>query len=242
MAPFSLTGPTNCNSITSFSPLFFSVTYNSCNISLPFSYQSSIHRNLCSMRKRGISLIAFDANDSESGSEDNKTKDAFMKFYSAFKNNEFPNIPADECRGVFNFLSFFQGKMQVLKVFSNLIKSLRKNIQFEVKHTVEDGMDVGVHWKFEWNKIHFPLGKGWSFHLSQTYKGKAVIRNFEMLMEPLVHLEPYKLKMITSITKFAEIISFYKVSESGIKEKWKLCIVLALLSLASLLVFMKIAS
>ncbi|XP_019439983.1 PREDICTED: uncharacterized protein LOC109345443 isoform X2 [Lupinus angustifolius] len=250
MAPFSLTGPTNCNSITSFSPLLFYVTYNSSNISLPrklhrnvnvhsnslspFSYQSSFHRNLCSMRKRGISLIAFDAKNSESGSEDNKTMDK--------NTDEFSNIPADECRGVCNFLSFFQGKMQVLKVFSNLIKMLRRNIRFEVKHTVEDGMDVGVHWKFEWNKIHVPLGKGWSFHLYQTYRGKAVIRNFEMLMEPLHHLEPFKLKMITSLTKLVEIISLYEVSESGIKAKWKLCIVLAVLSLASLLLFMKIVS
>ncbi|CAL0334567.1 unnamed protein product [Lupinus luteus] len=251
MAYFSLTGPTNCNSIISLAPLLFSVTYKSCNISLPrklhrnvnvhsnslspFSYQSSIHRNLCSMRKRGISIIAFDAKNSESGSEDdNKTMDK--------NTHEFSNIPADESRGVFNFLSFFQGKMQVLNVFSNLIKMLGKSVRFEVKHTLEDGMDVGLHWKFEWDKIHVPLGKGWSFHLYQTYRGKAVIRNFEMLTEPLIHLEPFKLKMITSLTKFVEIISLYEVSESGIKAKWKLCIVLAVLSLVSLLLFMEIAS
>lgn len=128
MSHFSFNGPIKCNTITSFSPLLFSLTYNSCNISLPrklrrnvhvygnslspISLQSSIHRNLYSEWQPGISLIAFNAKNSESGGEDNnKVLDAVMQSYSAFKDKntqELSDILADECPRVSNFLSFFQ--------------------------------------------------------------------------------------------------------------------------------------
>ncbi|KAK7245946.1 hypothetical protein RIF29_40800 [Crotalaria pallida] len=264
MAP-SFTSPIKCNTVTSFSPLFFSLTHSSCNISLPrrlhrnvhvhcnslspFSYQSSIQRNLYSERQRGLSLVAFDAKNLESGGEDNKPlDDDVMKLNSAFKDkktHKLFDIHADECGPICNFLSFFQafqGKKQVLEFFSNLTRILRKNVKIVVNPTLPDGMDVGIQWKFEWNKIYFPLGKGFSVHLFQTYRGKAVIRNFERLMEPLLHLEPFRLKMMVNLTKFAEKMGLFKVSESGNKAKWKLCILIAVLSVAVLLFFMKIAS
>lgn len=33
-----------------------------------------------------------------------------------------------------------------------------------------------IIWYAEWNKTHVPLGKGFSFHICQIYKGKVVIR------------------------------------------------------------------
>ncbi|KAL6494196.1 hypothetical protein OROGR_030996 [Orobanche gracilis] len=194
----------------SFSPLPFSnITYNnSCNVSLPrneflssLSYQSSVHRNLSSDRQRGLSLITFDGNkNSEPVEEENdQALDAVMKLYSAFKNkniNELSEILADECRCVCGFLSFFQtfqGKTQVLEFFSSLISMLGDNVQIVVKPTLHDGMNVGVQWKFEWKKILVPLGKGFSFHICQSYQGKAVISNIELFMEPLLYLKPFRL-------------------------------------------------
>lgn len=127
MTLFSTTGPIKFNNkIMSFSALPFTITKNNCyNISLPrnfdihgnslsssFSCQNSIHGNLYSLKKRGLSLNAFDAKNSEPIEEDNdKALDAVMKLYSAFKNKntqELSEILADECKCVCKFLSFFQ--------------------------------------------------------------------------------------------------------------------------------------
>lgn len=125
MASFSITGPIKCKRITSFFPLSFSTTYNSCNISIPrnitrkvrarsnslslFSYQSSMHRSLYYEKQRGLSLIAFDGNNSESEGEDgHHGLDSVMKLYSAFKNKKIHELSADERRRVSNFLSFFE--------------------------------------------------------------------------------------------------------------------------------------
>ena len=163
MAPFSFIGPIKCNTVTSFSPLFFPLTYNSCHICLPrklprnvhvhgnslspFSYQSLIHRNLYSERQRGLSLIAFDAKNSESGGEGNQALDAVMKLYSAFKNkdtHELSEILADECRCVCNFLSFFQAFQGKTVPFPHTLDGLnfpwvkimkgKKKLKFSDKH------------------------------------------------------------------------------------------------------------
>ncbi|WJX22920.1 hypothetical protein P8452_12179 [Trifolium repens] len=262
MTPFSINGPIKCNNrIMSFSALPFSKTYNNCyNISLPrklhrnvdihakslcsFSCKNSIHEKLHSRKKRGFSIISFDAKNSEPIGEDNdQALDAVMKLYSAFKNKntqELSEILADECRCVCNFLSFFkafQGKMQVLEFFSHLIRLLGDNIQIVVKPSLHDGMNVGVHWKFEWNTIHIPLGKGFSFHICQTYRGKAVIKNIEMFMEPLLLLEPFmRLKMKTNLKEILKISSLTR-SEFGNMAKRILCIVLALFAMAALLLY-----
>lgn len=266
MSPFSITGPIKCNNrIVSFSALPFSVTNNNCckYISLPrklhrngdihfnslssFSCQTSIHENLYSRKQRGLSLIAFDAkkNSEPDGEDNDQALDAVMKLYSAFKNKniqELSEILADECRCVCNFFSFFQafqGKTQVLEFLSHLIRLFGDNIQIVVKPTLHDGMNVGVHWKFEWNTIHIPLGKGFSFHICQTYRGKAVIKNIDMFMEPLLFLEPFmRLKMKASVQEILKISSLTG-SEYGNKGKR---IVLAVLSLVALLFFfMKLA-
>jgi hypothetical protein len=134
----------------SFSALPFSKTYNNCyNISLPrklhrnvhihakslssFSCKNSIHEKLHSRKKRGFSIISFDAKNSEPIGEDNdQALDAVMKLYSAFKNKntqELSEILADECRCVCNFLSFFkafQGKTVFAPIFSSYIRQTLK--------------------------------------------------------------------------------------------------------------------
>ncbi|CAL5183986.1 unnamed protein product [Lathyrus oleraceus] len=264
MTLFSINGPIKCNNrIMSFCTLPFSLTYyNSRNhVSLPrmlhtnihkhgnslspYSCQTSTHKNLYSRKQRGSSLIAFDAKNSEPIGEDDDDEalDAVMKLYSAFKNKnmqELSEILADECRCVCNFFSFFQafqGKTQVLEFFSNMIRLFGDNIQIVVKPTLHDGMNVGVHWKFEWNTIHVPLGKGFSFHICQTYRGKAVIKNIEMFMEPLLLLEPFmRLKMKTDLKEIF-MLSLLRGESGNNARRSILCTVLAVLSLAALLFF-----
>ncbi|KAG5011486.1 hypothetical protein JHK86_023747 [Glycine max] len=283
MASFSITGPIKCKRITSFFPLSFSTTYNSCNISIPrnitrkvrarsntlslFSYQSSMHRSLYYEKQRGLSLIAFDGNNSESEGEDgHHGLDSVMKLYSAFKNKKIHELSADERRRVSNFLSFFetfQGRtgektlnvdvkyeisnsyclalQQVLEFFSYLTSILGNNIQIIFKPTPHEGVNAGLQWKFEWDKIHLPLWKGFSLHISHTYHGRAVIRNIETFMEPLLHLRPFGLKMKIGLREFVEKIASFMVSEFGNKAKRILYLVLAVSSLTAFLFFMKLA-
>ncbi|KAG4945976.1 hypothetical protein JHK87_041983 [Glycine soja] len=232
MASFSITGPIKCKTFASFSPLSFSATYNSCNITISnnltrkvrahsnslssFSYQSSCHRSLYSEKlQRGQSLIAFDGNNSESEAEDDHALDSVMKLYSAFKNKNTHELSADERRRVSNFLSFFE---------------------------TFQGRTVSFPPCLEWNKIHLPLWKGFGLHISHTYHGRAVIRNIETFMEPLLHLKPFGLKMKIGLGEFMEKIASFMVSEFGNKAKRVLYLVLAVSSLTAFLFFMKLAS
>ncbi|KAJ7967787.1 Polyketide cyclase SnoaL-like domain-containing protein [Quillaja saponaria] len=181
-----------------------------------------------------------------SGEEDKQALDAVLKFYSAIKNKNISglsDIIGDECRCECNFFSFFQafqGKKQVMEFFSYLIKSLGNRIQIVVQPTLHDGMNVGVHWKLEWSKIHVPSGKGFSFHICQTYHGRVVIRNMEMFMEPLLHFEPIRLKMMAYLTTILYKTNSYVVSNN--KAARVLSILLVLLLIAALLIFLRITS
>ncbi|KAK7332397.1 hypothetical protein VNO80_29148 [Phaseolus coccineus] len=258
MASFSITGPIKYKTITSFSQLSFSTTYN---VSIPrklttkgpahanfhpsFLYQSSLHGSLYSEKQRGLSLIVFDAENSESEGEDNQTLETVMNFYSAFKNKRTHELSADERQRVTNFLSFFetfQGRTRVLEFLSYLTTVFGNNIQIILKPTAHDGLNVGFRWRFDWDKIQLPLWKGFSLHISHTYHGKAVIRNIEMLIEPLSHLKPFELKTKVGLGEFMEKIGSFMVSGSRNKAKRILSLVLAVMSLAAFLFFMKLAS
>eukprot|EP00256_Glycine_max_P051160 XP_014617043.1 uncharacterized protein LOC102664061 [Glycine max] len=243
-----------------------------------------MHRSLYYEKQRGLSLIAFDGNNSESEGEDgHHGLDSVMKLYSAFKNKKIHELSADERRRVSNFLSFFetfQGRtvsfppclvchqnkakvkgektlnvdvkyeisnsyclalQQVLEFFSYLTSILGNNIQIIFKPTPHEGVNAGLQWKFEWDKIHLPLWKGFSLHISHTYHGRAVIRNIETFMEPLLHLRPFGLKMKIGLREFVEKIASFMVSEFGNKAKRILYLVLAVSSLTAFLFFMKLA-
>ncbi|KAK7412716.1 hypothetical protein VNO78_04284 [Psophocarpus tetragonolobus] len=261
MASFSTPGPINCKSVTLFSALSFSATYYSCNIWIPgklttkvgahsnsfssFSYPSWCHRNLYSEKQRGLPLIAFDGNNSESEGEDDHSLNAVMKLYSSFKNKNIHELSADERRRVTNFLSFLEalpGRTKVLEFFSYLTTIFGNNIQIIFKPTPQDGINVGLQWKFEWDKIHFPLWNGFSLHINHTYHGRAVIRNIETFMEPLLHMKPFGLKMKIVIRELMEKIRLFMGLESGNKAKRILYLVLAASSLTAFLFFMKLAS
>ncbi|KAK2652847.1 hypothetical protein Ddye_012703, partial [Dipteronia dyeriana] len=133
-------------------------------------------------RHRGCSLVVFDGESSSTGDQEAlQGLETVLKFYSAIKYKnirELSDVIADECQCVCNFFSFFQpfqGKKQVVDFFSFLIRRLGSNIEFVVKPTLHDGMNVGVAWRLEWKNKNVPLGKGFSFYICQIYQGKVFI-------------------------------------------------------------------
>ncbi|KAK4588564.1 hypothetical protein RGQ29_019535 [Quercus rubra] len=163
----------------------------------------------------------LDAKHSGSREEDHRALETVNKFYAAIKNkniNQLSDMIGDECRCICNFSSFFQsyeGKMQVLDFLSNLIKSFGNNFEFIVKPTLHDGMHVGVSWRIECKNIRVPLGKGFSFHIMQYYQGKLYLRNVEMFMEPLLHIEPVRLKLIAFVMKLIDKMDIHIGSKSN---------------------------
>ncbi|KAL8091167.1 hypothetical protein AgCh_040321 [Apium graveolens] len=51
----------------------------------------------------------------------------------------------------------------------------------------------------EWKETRIPLGQGFSFYMCHVYQGKVLIKNVEMFMEPLLHIEPLRLKIMGTI-------------------------------------------
>ncbi|KAL0443013.1 UNVERIFIED_CONTAM: hypothetical protein Slati_2024000 [Sesamum latifolium] len=190
--------------------------------SLSYISQARHSPNVClrgngSMR-RGFASVACAARDS-GPPEEHRALDTVLKLYEAIKNknvSEISDIIAEECMCVSNFVSAFQpfrGKKQVLAFFSSLMKNLGNNIEFVVQQTSDDGMVVAVSWKLEWNEVPLPLGKGFSFYMYHVYQGKVMIKNVEIFMEPLLHIEPLRLvslqtpKVITLVMTAMEKIN-----------------------------------
>ncbi|XAR53846.1 hypothetical protein NMG60_11022545, partial [Bertholletia excelsa] len=161
-------------------------------------------------------VAAFCAGNPGPAREDKRALETVLKLYTAIRNrdiNELSDIIGEECQCVCNFISMFkpfQGKKQVMEFFSALMKSLGNNIQFVVQPTMQDGMIVGVSWKLEWSQTHVPIGKGFSFIICHVYQGKVLIRNVEMFMEPLVHLEPLRLKLMGFVMNVMDKISLHE--------------------------------
>ncbi|GFZ10651.1 hypothetical protein Acr_22g0000490 [Actinidia rufa] len=160
--------------------------------------------------------MAFGSKKSASGEEDKRALETVLKLYTALRNRnitELSEVIGEECRCVCNFISIFQpfhGKKQVLDFFSSLMKHLGNNIEFVVQPTLHDGMNVGVSWRLEWKETHVPLGKGFSFYMCHIYQGKMAIRNVEMFMEPLVHIEPFRLKLVGFAMTVMDKIGLFK--------------------------------
>ncbi|WMV53027.1 hypothetical protein MTR67_046412 [Solanum verrucosum] len=123
-----------------------------------------------------------------------------QKLYKALKNKnliELSDIIGEECRCISNVassLQTFYGKEQVIDFFKSIIKLLGNN-NFEIvfKPTTHDGTDIGVAWKLECSDTHIPIVKGFGFYHCHYYKGRMMIRNVEMIMEPLLQIEPLRL-------------------------------------------------
>ncbi|KAL6567542.1 hypothetical protein OROGR_001210 [Orobanche gracilis] len=163
-------------------------------------------RNLsCKASYRRHLAVAGDASSGGTEQEENKAVETVLKLYEAIKNRnnrEISNIIAEECWCVSNLVSAtrpFLGKKQVLAFFASLMRKLGKNIEFVVQQTMDDGMVVTVSWKLEWNKVPLPLGKGFSVYMCHVYQGKVMIKNVEIFMEPIIHMGPLRLKVISFV-------------------------------------------
>ncbi|XP_075505547.1 uncharacterized protein LOC142542673 [Primulina tabacum] len=216
-------------SIPSATPIRFKPLPNHLNITLYKSrigihsnygpeLKSKLEKNSSSLlgSKRSISIggscavVVCNAKDSSGSPEEHKALETVLKLYDALKNKNdcmISDVISEECFCVSNFVSAFQsfhGKKQVLAFFLSVMKTLGNNIEFVVQPTVEDGMIVGVSWKLEWDKVPLPLGKGFSFYTCHIYQGKIMIKNVEIFMEPLIHLEPFRLRIINSVMNAME--------------------------------------
>ncbi|KAL3519376.1 hypothetical protein ACH5RR_017525 [Cinchona calisaya] len=157
--------------------------------------------------------VACRARGLQSEDGDHRALETVLKLCKAIKNknfNELSDMFGEECLCICNFVSTtfqpFHGKEQVLAFFSSLMKNLGNNIEFIVQPTFHQGMNVGVSWKLEWSKTHVPLGKGFGFYMCHIYQGKVLINNVDMFLEPILHIEPLRLKTITSLTRAADNI------------------------------------
>nr|GMD92971.1 Galectin-9 like [Ipomoea batatas] len=177
-----------------------SLAYESLGIIQSNKLASSV-QTIFSENKRLLPVACKNLNDSEGSERDDRAMETVLRLYRAIRQknmDEVSDLIGEECRCISNFVYRFQafhGKKQVLEFFSSLIKCLGNNIEFVVQPSLHDGMDVSISWKLECTKTHAPLGKGFSFIMCHLYQGKVTIRNVEMFIEPLLHMEPLRLKM-----------------------------------------------
>ncbi|GAB2224718.1 hypothetical protein Drorol1_Dr00005486 [Drosera rotundifolia] len=197
-----------------------------------------------SARSRGstIKSVPYCTKQSGPSEEDHTALETVLRLYSALKRRdikELSDVIGDECRCISNFLQDFKplrGKQEVMKFFTCLTKTLKGNIDFIVQPILQDGMHVGVAWTLECNKTHAPLGKGFSFHICHIYRGKIFIRNVEILMEPIFHMEPLRLMLARYVV---EAVSSTKPFNGLLGSKRALYMLLSFLLMAASLYFLK---
>ncbi|XP_043693190.1 uncharacterized protein LOC122643652 [Telopea speciosissima] len=196
---------------------------NNLDFRTTLSTQDLGQRSLVFKSITGFSPVRCSRDSVVPGEDDNRALETVHKLYKAIKNRnlrELSDVIGDECRCVCNFVSFlhlFHGKQQVLEFFSFLLGSLGKNVEIIVRPTMHEGMTVGVQWRLEWKTTHWPLGKGITFHTMHVYQGKVTIKSIEMFMEPLLNIEPTRLKLMGFVMSLSDKIG----SNIIIKEKGK---------------------
>ncbi|CAH2078263.1 unnamed protein product [Thlaspi arvense] len=171
--------------------------------------------------------------------EDYGVEEVVLKLYSDIKDRNIDGISeviGDECQCFCNFLSTYrllQGKKQVMAFFYWLMMKLGKDIKIVVKPTSKDGMTIGVQWQLEWEKPQIQLGKGFSFHICHIYQGKLLIKNVEMFMEPIFHIEPLRLRTMAFGVSLAEKIVTYLRPLENIRKHAMTLLLLSLLLFAA---------
>ncbi|KAL3820800.1 hypothetical protein ACJIZ3_006705 [Penstemon smallii] len=190
-----------------------------------------MHSSFNGTRRGHAVEVACSAKDP--GSQDEQTAlETVLKLYEAMRNRnvyELSDIIAEECLCISNFVSTFQpfhGKKQVLDFFTSLMKNLGKNIEFVVQNTSDDGMVVGVSWKLEWKHVPLPLGKGISFYMCHVYHGKVMIKNVEMFMEPVLHIEPFRLEVIARVMNAMEKLNLWALFNYRRRRIFKILLIL----------------
>ncbi|RID78419.1 hypothetical protein BRARA_A01256 [Brassica rapa] len=181
--------------------------------------------------------------DKEEDKDEYRAEEAVLKLYTDIKDrniNGVSEVIGDECQCFCNFLSSYrllQGKKQVVAFFYWLMMNLGKDIKIVVRPTSKDGMTVGVQWQLEWEKSNIQLGKGVSFHMCHTYQGKLLIKNVEMFMEPIFHIEPLRLRTMAFAVSLAEKMFIFLRPVENIRRQAMTLILLALLLLAAVVFY-----
>ncbi|KAL0727278.1 hypothetical protein Bca4012_023371 [Brassica carinata] len=172
----------------------------------------------------------------EEDKDECRAEDAVLKLYTDIKDrniNGISEVIGDECQCFCNFLSSYrllQGKKQVMAFFYWLMMNLGKDIKIIVRPTSKDGMTVGVQWQLEWEKSNIQLGKGVSFHICHIYQGKLLIKNMEMFMEPIFHIEPLRLRTMAFAVSLAEkMVTFLRPVENIRRQAMTLLLLIFLL-------------
>ncbi|XP_062088225.1 uncharacterized protein LOC133794815 [Humulus lupulus] len=238
--------------------------FRNCYNNRPFFHQPLDHHRIFSTKRTGLLLVPFNANknsepeggggagagaggEGKGGEQDFKAMETVLRLYSAIKSknvHELSDVISDECQCVCNFFSSgfqpFNGKKQVLDFFLRLIKSLGNHIEFVVTPTMQDGLNVGIKWRLEWKNINVPLGKGVSLHMCHVYHGKMVIRNLEMFLEPLLPVEPFRLRTIRYTTSIMEHLSSLLIFRN--KPKRVAYILLSLFIMVALIIFFNLTT
>ncbi|KAF3599662.1 hypothetical protein F2Q69_00033712 [Brassica cretica] len=179
----------------------------------------------------------------EEDKDDCRAEEAVLKLYTDIKErniNGVSEVIGDECQCFCNFLSSYrllQGKKQVVAFFYWLMMNLGKDIKIIVRPTSKDGMTVGVQWQLEWEKSNIQLGKGVSFHMCHIYQGKLLIKNVEMFMEPIFHIEPLRLRTMAFAVSLAEKMFIFLRPVENIRRQAMTLLLLALLLLAAVVFY-----
>nr|XP_016506394.1 PREDICTED: uncharacterized protein LOC107824167 [Nicotiana tabacum] len=171
------------------------------------SYVSKSNGKLC--------LVKCNITDnSEMPEEGQKAMETVEKLYNALRNknlNELSDIIGEECRCISNVasssLQTFYGKEQVIDFFNSIIKLLGNHFEFVIQPTIHNGTSVGVAWELACSETHVPIGKGFGFYLCHYYKGKMMIRNVEMFMDPILQIEPVRLKVSSFLLRAIQKIN-----------------------------------
>ncbi|XP_060184925.1 uncharacterized protein LOC132614482 [Lycium barbarum] len=182
-------------------------------------------------------------NSENTPEEGESAVETVQKLYNALRNKnlvELSDIIGEECRCISNVassLQTFYGKEQVIDFFNSIIKILKNNnFEFVIQPTIHDGTSVGVAWELACSDTHIPVGKGFSFYTCHYYQGKMLIRNAEIFMEPLLHIEPVRLKISSFLLRAVQKMSpdLFKG-----KEKQATSILFMVLLIAALLYLIK---
>ncbi|KAL2483924.1 uncharacterized protein Fot_45368 [Forsythia ovata] len=203
-----------------------------------YSYRSCF-KGICT--RTGLKRVACNGKESGPPAHDQRAMDTVLKLFEAIKNrnlSEMSDTIAEECLLISNFVSSFQplhGKKQILDFFSCFMNKLGKNIEFVVQPTLDDGMIIGVSWKLEWNKVPIPLGKGFSIYMCHVYQGKVMIKNMEMFIEPVLHIEPLRLKTIALVMNTVEKMNLQALLTGKAKGAYN--ILFTLLYIAAIVLF-----
>ncbi|CAN4126964.1 unnamed protein product [Withania somnifera] len=207
---------------------------------------SFIHLNQVSS-KRNCLIYPLKCNardNSENNPEESqKAVETVQKFYNALKNKnliELSDIIEEECRCISNVassLQTFYGKEQVMDFFNSITKLLgANNFEFVIHPTLNDGTNVGVVWELTCKDTHIPIGKGLGFYYCHFYQGRMMIRNVEIFMEPLLHIEPLRLKILSFFLR-----AIQKVNPDLLKgkKKYAMSILFIILLFVALLYLIK---